>query len=92
MTDIPETSIARLRLAVTLLTSMVGCATVDFDYPKSESTAVQGTEDTHLGKQLVGAGDAFPAGYSGFLPVSNGIDALSARLLMAERAERTMSL
>jgi putative cardiolipin synthase len=80
----------KLLVAVALLASIVGCATVDFDYPKSGSTAVQGTEDTHLGKQLVGAGDAYPAGYSGFQPVFDGIDALSARLLMAERAERTI--
>ena len=82
-------SLRRLAI-VTLLASLAGCATVDFDYPKQESMAVQATSDTYFGKELAGIADAHPEGYSGFLPVSDGIDALSARLLMAKRAERTI--
>jgi putative cardiolipin synthase len=66
-----------------------GCASVDFDYPKPESSAPTDTGDTYLGKQLVGLADAHP-GKSGFFPMSDGIDALAARLLLAARAERTI--
>ena len=84
-----SSSLRRLAI-VTLLASLAGCATVDFDYPKQESMAVQATSDTYFGKELEGIADAHPEGYSGFLPISDGIDALSARLLMAARAERTI--
>jgi len=71
---------------------MLGCATVDFDYPKEESVALKSTEtaETYLGKQLDGLVNEHPEGESGFVPVADGIDALSVRLLMAERAERTI--
>jgi len=77
-------------VTVTVLAGLLGCATVDFDYPKPESTAIEGTGDTYWGEQLKGAAYQHPAGYSGFLPLADGIDALSARLLMAERAERSI--
>jgi putative cardiolipin synthase len=69
-----------------------GCATVDFDYPKQESNAVKSTStaDTYLGKQLGVLADTHPDGESGFLLLGDGIDALSARLLLAARAERTI--
>lgn len=76
--------------AAILLAAISGCATVDFDYPKSESTAIEATRDSYLGQELVGAADEHPEGYSGFLPIEDGIDALSARLLMAARAEHTI--
>ena len=68
---------------------LCGCATVDFDLPKPESTAPTDTADTYLGKQLVGLAEAHP-GKAGFYPLSDGIDALAARLLLAARAERTI--
>ena len=74
-------------LALALLT---GCASVDFDRPKTVTTAFHDTEDTYLGRGLEGEAEAHPAGYSGFLPLNDGIDALSARLLMAEQAERSI--
>lgn len=63
-----------------------GCATVDFEYPKPETHALTDTTDTYLGRQLSGRGDEHPD-MAGFFPLSDGIDALAARLLMAERAE-----
>jgi len=47
------------------------------------------TEDTFLGQQLVEIANQHP-GESGFFPISDGIDALAARLLLAGRAERTI--
>jgi len=68
---------------------LCGCASVDFDYPKPESHALMDTEDTFLGQQLVGNASQDP-GEAGFFPISDGIDALAARLLLAGRAERTL--
>ena len=36
----------------TMLAGLAGCASVDFDYPKTESTVILGTSDTYLGEQL----------------------------------------
>ena len=66
------------------------CATVNFDYPKSESTAFTDTNDTYFARQFADEVDQRPQDRSGFYLLSNGIDALSARLLMAERAERSI--
>ena len=77
-----------LLMAAALL--MSACASIDFDYPRPESYALTATDDTYLGKQLSEIGAEYPADYSGFIPISNGIDALAARLLIAERAERTI--
>jgi putative cardiolipin synthase len=78
--------------AVIAASSLLGCATVDFDYPKQVSVSIPAadTADTYLGKQLGGLESAHPAGESGFVPISDGIDALAIRLLLAERAERTI--
>lgn len=76
-----------LLLAVTLAG---GCATIDFDYPKVESFAITGTSDTELGRQVAEYVAAHPENESGFYPVYDGIDSLALRLLMAERAERSI--
>jgi len=73
-----------------LLASLVGCATVDFDHPKPESSALVDTGTTYLGKQFKDVSDGHPDGYSGFLPLADGIEALSVRLLLAERAEKSI--
>jgi putative cardiolipin synthase len=81
-------------LAATLTASMLllagGCASVDFDHPKPQSVAFQDTGGTYLGRQLAGVVAAHPEGQSGFFPLSDGIDALAVRLLMAEEAERSI--
>jgi len=77
-------------LSVFLLsTVLAGCATVDFDYPKTESTAYRDTDDTYLGKQIADLAEAHPD-ESAFYLLIDGIDALAARLLMAERTERSI--
>ena len=74
---------------VAILVAVSGCATVDFDYPKSPSTALVDTGDTYLGTQLAGLPEQHPT-EAGFYPIANGIEALSARLLLATRAERSI--
>ena len=82
----------RILVLVLVTVSLVGCATVDFDYPKTESTALEPTDtsNTYLGKEIEGVGDDFQEGYSGFLTLRDGIDALAVRLAMAEKAERSI--
>jgi putative cardiolipin synthase len=72
------------------LTLIAGCATVDFDYPKTESVALTDTADTYLGRGFAEIVAQHPPEQSGFYPVYNGIDSLALRLLMAERAERSI--
>jgi len=67
-----------------------GCASIDFDYPKSESFVLTDTGDTYLGRGVADYVSAHPEGESGFYPVYNGVDSLALRLLMAERAERSI--
>jgi len=74
---------------VSALIVLTGCASIDFDYPKTESHAFTDTDDTYMGRQLAGLAEAHP-GESGFYASYDGIDALAVRLLMAERAERSI--
>ena len=66
---------------------LTGCATIDFDYPRAESVTIENTEQTRLGQRVAEFSAAQPEGASGFYPLFDGIEALSARLLLAERAE-----
>ena len=75
---------------VLLVALLQGCASVDFDYPKTESHAYQDTGETYLGQQLAAITEGKPAGQSGFYPLGDGIEALAARLVMADRAERSI--
>ena len=74
------------------LSLLAGCASIDFESPRDESGVVTDTDDTFLGQQLAPIVAEQPEGYSGFYPLVDGIDALALRLLMAERAERTIDL
>jgi putative cardiolipin synthase len=83
------TKLPRHSCLITVFALLCGCATVDFDYPKPMTNALSATDDTYLGKQLGGLAEQHP-GEAGFYPLSDGIDALAARLLLAERAEQTL--
>ncbi len=84
------TSISLRRIVhVSLLAALAACASVDFDYPKTESTAVDSTDNTSTNRQFSELVAAHP-GESGFWLLFDGIDALALRLLMAERAERSI--
>jgi len=71
-------------------TVLAGCASIDFDYPRTSSVAMTDTGDTYLGRQLEGLESGRPPGQSGFYPLPDGIDALAARLLLAQRAEKSI--
>jgi putative cardiolipin synthase len=67
-----------------------GCASIDFDYPRTESRVIADTSDTYLGSTASQLSSSRSADQSGFFPLQDGIDALTARLLLAERAERSI--
>ena len=68
-----------------LLTSIVaGCATIDYDYPRTEAYFLPDTSDTSLAKQIEPDVAQHPPDQSGFYPMNDGVDALTARLLLAD--------
>ncbi len=83
---------SRLRLLAVAILFLGGCAGIDFDYPRSESYALADTSDTSIGRDLEAADFDFPPDQSGFYPLSDGIDALAARILLAERAEKSIDV
>lgn len=68
-----------------------GCASVNFDYPKTESTYVPDTGDTYLGQRIGGIVAENP-GESAFLMQNDGVDALAARVLGAFHAEKSIDV
>ena len=87
---IESTPVSMRRIVhVSLLAVLAACASVNFDYPKTESTAVDSTGTTYLNRDIAEHIAAHP-GESGFWLMFDGIDALALRLLMAERAERSI--
>ena len=79
---------SRQLLLLFAIALVAACATIDFDYPKSESFALTDTSDTTLGRAFADIIAQHPPEQSGFYPVYDGIDSLALRLLLAERAER----
>ncbi len=78
---------------VALAMSFVGgCATIDYDYPRSESYFLPDTSDTYWGTHVEPEVEKHPPDQSGFYPMNDGVDALTARLLLAERAEKSIDV
>jgi len=71
---------------------VAGCASIDYDYPRTESYFLPDTADTYLGQEILPDVVPKPPDQSGFYPLSDGIDALAARLLLAERAEKSIDV
>ena len=82
------------RLSVPLLLLLVligGCASLPSGYERTESFALADTAATLLGRHGQQALLAHP-GQSGCRPLPNGVDALVARLLLADSAERSLDV
>ena len=75
-----------------LLTLASGCASINFDYPRSESVTYTNTDETYLGERVALLADGRPEEQSGFSLLSDGVDSLAMRLLLAQRAERSIDL
>lgn len=68
---------------------LAGCAAGPMDYPRTHSEIIADTQDTQLGRESANWQQKHPD-VSGFYPLVNGIDALGARLLLMEGAERSI--
>jgi putative cardiolipin synthase len=81
---------ARQLLAVIgLCVVMAGCSTLPKDFARTESYALDNTSDTYLGKRY-GPKLALHPGKSGVVLLDNGLDAFVARVVLAEKAERSI--
>ena len=78
-----------LMLAAALWLS--GCTSLPVHYERIESHALQGTAETRLGRAGRAALQAH-AGQNAFRPLPDGLDALLARIHLAEAAERSLDL
>src|SRR5210317_558963 len=89
--NVPRASLTAAARGITLCLALAltACATVDFQSPKTVSTAPLDTYDTRLGKTLTPTRSK-PNDLSGFQMLDASIDALTARLMLAERAERSI--
>jgi len=76
---------------VALLLLVSGCASLPANIERSETHALSGTETTRLGRIGQVMLKAHP-GESGFLPLRSGVDALLARMVLAEAAERSLDV
>ncbi|HSN51985.1 MAG TPA: phospholipase D family protein [Woeseiaceae bacterium] len=83
---------ARAGLAALVLFSVAGCATIDYDYPRQEAYFLPDTSDTRLGKTVEPVVAAHPPDQSGFYPMNDGVDALTARLLLAQHADKSIDV
>jgi len=85
-------TLTRISILLLFMAGLSGCASIDFDYPRTESTALTETAETTLGQKNAPAVAAHPSNESGFHPLPDGIDALAARIYLAERAEKSIDL
>ena len=74
---------------IVLVTLLSACATPNFDAVKTESKAFTDTGDTRIGKAAEHIVAQHP-GESAFLLQNDGIDALATRILLSDRAERSI--
>lgn len=79
----------RLIAALLLAAALGGCATVDFDYPREPSVAMDPNQDTTIKRRVDEWLENNP-GPSGFYPLVSGADALGARLRLIEAAEKSI--
>lgn len=76
-------------MVATLALVFSGCASLPSNDARIESHALQATASTTLGRQSQAEPQAHP-GQSAFRPLNSGVDALLARVVLAEAAERSL--
>ena len=74
-----------------LLLLLTGCGSLPVDYEQHASQAMTDTSDTKLAS-MVTDWTAAHEGKSGFYPLSEGLDALGARLALIDLAERSIDM
>ena len=79
------------RVAALAMLAVAGCATVPREMPRSPSVAFQNHEDTMLGRRIA-ADAAQRPGQSGFAIMRNGRPAFTARIVLADLAQRSIDV
>jgi len=84
----------KICIAAAALVFISGCASIDYDYPRTESYVlpVPDTADTTLSREISPDVAKMPTDQSGFYPMGDGIDALATRLLLAHRGEKSIDV
>lgn len=77
-------------LGIALLALLTACASLPTDYHREKSWRVDAS-DTWLARSLADPIAAHP-GQSGALPLDNGVEALTARIFIARRAQKTLDV
>ena len=70
---------------------LAGCATVPKDYPRTETTAFQDHASTPIGKEVAALAAQHP-GQSGFAIIRYGRQAFTARVMLADLAQKTLDV
>ena len=68
-----------------------GCAVLTHDYPRTPSTAFEAHESTAIGKEIAALAAEHP-GESGFTLIRRGRQAFTARVALADLAEKTLDV
>jgi len=74
------------------LATLSGCATANFDAPKSTSKALPISKKSELGRYTFGWYEEHGSNKSSFYPLIDGMDALGARLRLIDAAEQSIDL
>jgi putative cardiolipin synthase len=80
-----------MRVATVAVLLIGGCASLPADIKRTETHALRDTESTRLGQIAQPLLKAHP-GESAFRPLKKGVDALLARMVLAQAAERTLDV
>src|SRR5512139_143015 len=81
----------KLLFLVLILFVLSGCASLPLNTPRTSTTALPQPEETRLWRTIQPQLESHP-GESGFYLLPSGIDALVARILLINAAERTLDL
>ncbi len=76
---------------ILMILVLSGCASLPINTPRTSTTALPQPEETSLWRRIQPQLDSHP-GESGFYLLPSGIDALVARILLINAAERTLDL
>ncbi len=85
----PAAVIRLILSCIILVTFLYGCASLPKDYERTESSAFTNTTDTWLGRRFRDDVEANP-GQSGVRLLDSGLDAFVARVVLTEKAERSI--
>lgn len=80
--------------ALWLWASLAGCSSINFDYPREQIFAIsqEDASATKIGKITAKSEHQRAPGESGFHLLNDGVYALSARLVLAQHAQKTLDV